>query len=63
MSALLKIFFVVAPLIGQGILQAQGALGVTHPTVAGSIAGWLIALTLSGRALANPENKNATPPG
>ncbi len=60
MAALLKILFVVGPIAAAGLLQAQSALGVTHQTVAGSIATWILALTLSGRSLATQNAKNVT---
>ena len=58
MANLLKLLFVFLPVVGQGIIQIQQSLGVNHPTIVGTIAGWLIALTISGRAVVSQQAKN-----
>lgn len=58
MDGLLKWAFFLLPLIGQTIVQVQAQAGVNHPTLIGSIAGWLIAVTLAGRAVTAQTAKN-----
>lgn len=55
-----SILFMLAPLVGQGIQSVQQAMGVNHPTIAGQVAGWLIGLTLAGRAVVSAQNKNVS---
>lgn len=58
MDSLLKLFFILGPLLGQGIVQIQQAMGVNHSTWIGTLAGWLIAATISGRAVVSQTAKN-----